>query len=124
MASLVLCGFECCFRRLDLGLGNVKVLFPWLRLELLKQRQGGLRLRLQLFRGRPLNGIIDQHQRIAFVHRLALGDENLLHGAGNFRIHVDVFAAGLIAFHNAFRVDAVGVRIREADERRAGAADL
>ncbi len=79
---------------------------------------GGLGLGLQLFGGGPLNRIVNQHQRVAAVHGLAFGDENLLHRSGNFRIDVDVLAAGLVAFDDALGVDALGVGIRSGSEYR------
>ena len=97
---------------------DVEIFLPGLGLEFVEKRRGSLGLGLQLLGGGPLNGIVNQHQRVAAVHGLAFGDENLLHRSGNFRIDVDILAAGLIAFDDALGVDALGVGIRSGSEYR------
>ena len=118
LVQRILSGFQSRLRGDDLRFGHVQSLFSRLRLQFFKQSEGGLRLRLQLLDGGPLDRIVDQQQNRPFLDLLAFGDQDLLHGARHLRVNVDVLAARLIAFHDAFGIDAVGIRIGGGTERR------
>lgn len=106
-------------RRRHLRFGHRQILLARLRLELLQQRCCRLRLRLQLFRRRSLHRIVDQHQDVAFAHRLTFADDDLLYRARNFGINVGICTAGLVTLDDAFSINAlrVGVRSRVEDRR-------
>ena len=118
LVQFILSGLQSRLRGHHLGFRHVQSFFSRLSLQFLQKSEGGLRLGLQLLDGGPLDRIVDHQQNRPFLDLLAFGHQDLFHGARHLRVNVDVLAARLIAFHHAFGVDAVGIRIGGRTERR------
>ena len=118
LLELIIGILESRARVVDLCGGHIEVLPAGFRLELRQQGARSIGLRLQLLHGRTLHGVVDFEQRIAFLHRGALGHQDLGDGPRHLRIDIDVLAVRLTALDDALRVDSLCIGIGGGIERR------